>query len=392
MKHDIHKHGEQWEQWKAKSLVDGILAISSANSRSIMQYLLDMELGVNISSVSVKGPRTPARLNILRSRMVLFAKKFEACGITDLTSLTEEQLFSLFADLRSGAITTVQGRPYQSLDTLTNVFKAFWHWHQKVSRKRGLTVRDITVDLPKYDEKPKWVYLNESQVFQLCRSARHDYQVLFTFIIDSGIRTSELVHLKMSDLYGDCKELHIRHEIAKKGSFGRRIKLMLCRDLLLDFCKMKQLQPDDYLFSMKPFTVNKYLKGLATRLFGDHVTEAGKRFGEISLYDLRHNSCCYWLPRYKSESSLKYRFGWKKSDMIHYYSELLGMRDTIAEEDLLIDVNKTELERRLVSVEQENQLLKERLGSMEQSFRTVDKLARQLEGTAAALAGQRSLI
>ena len=155
---------------------------------------------------------------------------------------------------------------------------------------------------------------------------------------------------------------------------------------------MNQLQPDDYLFSIKPFTANKYLKGLATRLFGDQVTEAGKRFGEISLYDMRHNSCCYWLTRYKSESALKYRFGWKRSEMIHYYSELLGMRDTISEEDLLIDVSKTEMERRLGSVEQENQLLKERLSSMEQSFRTVDELARQLEETAAALAGQRSLL
>jgi hypothetical protein len=42
----------------------------------------------------------------------------------------------------------------------------------------------------------------------------------------------------------------------------------------------------------------------------------------IKMYDFRHSSCCYWLPRYKSENALKYRFGWKKSDMISYYSHL----------------------------------------------------------------------
>jgi len=77
------------------------------------------------------------------------------------------------------------------------------------------------------------------------------------------------------------------------------------------------------------------------------------------MYDFRHCSCCYWLPRYKSESALKFRFGWKKSDKIHYYSEMLGMRDTIQEEDLLVDVTKTELENRLTKAERNNELLKE---------------------------------
>ena len=74
------------------------------------------------------------------------------------------------------------------------------------------------------------------------------------------------------------------------------------------------------------------------------------------MYDFRHCSCCYWLPRYKSESALKFRFGWKKSDKIHYYSEMLGMRDTISEEDLLIDVTKTELEKRLTKSENKSEL------------------------------------
>jgi hypothetical protein len=56
---------------------------------------------------------------------------------------------------------------------------------------------------------------------------------------------------------------------------------------------------------------------------------------------------------------LKYRFGWKKSEKIHYYSELLGMKDTISEEDLLVDVTKIELERRLDKNEKTSEMLKE---------------------------------
>jgi hypothetical protein len=71
----------------------------------------------------------------------------------------------------------------------------------------------------------------------------------------------------------------------------------------------------------------------------------------LSLYDFRHSSACFWLPRYKSESALKYRFGWKKSDMIHYYTEFLGMKDTISQDDLYLDVTKTELEKEIVKLQ-----------------------------------------
>ena len=101
------------------------------------------------------------------------------------------------------------------------------------------------------------------------------------------------------------------------------------------------------------------LKRLAKRILGDGESLARENYSQLTMYDFRHCSCCYWLPRYKSESALKYRFGWKKSEKIHYYSELLGMKDTIVEEDLLTDVTKVEIERRLDRSEKDNQLLRE---------------------------------
>ncbi|HJX50328.1 MAG TPA: hypothetical protein VJ438_02605, partial [Candidatus Nanoarchaeia archaeon] len=76
-----------------------------------------------------------------------------------------------------------------------------------------------------------------------------------------------------------------------------------------------------------------------------------------------------------SESALKYRFGWKKSDKIHYYSELLGMKDTISEEDLLIDVTKTEIEKRLTKTEQENELRKDEFKRMKKEVEDIRELA-----------------
>ena len=86
------------------------------------------------------------------------------------------------------------------------------------------------------------------------------------------------------------------------------------------------------------------------------------------MYDFRHSSACYWLPRYKSESALKYRFGWVKSSMIHYYTELLGMRDTINEEDLYVDVSKTQLEREINNKGNEITMLQEQLAAQEKKM------------------------
>lgn len=370
MKIDPYKHKERYLKWE-KKVKNGIPDISKENSDLILQYLNDMEKGINIGIGSVKGSRSYSRLNTLKERLYFFAIKFnEIMRIDNITNIKEEQLLSFFSDMKKGVIKRKDGKIYISVETYAKVFRAFWHWYQKVNRKKGIEILDITIDLDVRAEKPKWVYLNEEQVRRLCENSQYEYKVLFMFLFDTGIRApTELINIKVSDLYNNCKEVHVREEISK--TFGRRFKLMLCSGLLKEYIKSKKLKPDDYLFKINYSSVNKYLKRLSTKLFGDGVSEAGQRYSEISPYDFRHFSCCYWLPRYKSESALKYRFGWKKSDKIHYYSELLGMKDTISEEDLLIDVTKTEIEQRLLKVEKDKKIMQERIDNMEKQINEI---------------------
>jgi len=271
--------------------------------------------------------------------------------------------------MKSGSIKRLDGKDYRSPEDYVRVFKAFWHWWMKVNRKQGKEVKDITEDLETRGEKPDWVYLTEEQVKMLADNAKYSYRILIWFLFDTGIRSpSELCNVKVSDLYNNFKELNVREETVKRGSFGRRIKLMLCSELLREFVKVNSLKPEDYLFNINKDVVNKYLKRLSKRLLGDKESPAGEKYCNLTMYDFRHNACCYWLPRYKSESALKYRFGWKKSEKIHYYSELLGMKDTISEEDLLLDLTKTEIEKRLANSEKTNSLLQEQLQDMQEKM------------------------
>ena len=55
------------------------------------------------------------------------------------------------------------------------------------------------------------------------------------------------------------------------------------------------------------------------------------------------------------------------------------MRDTITEEDLLVDVTKTELEQRMIKLERENQLLKDKLADIEKALPVIDRLSVEIE-------------
>ena len=371
MKIDPYNNKERYLTWSKEALENGIKGLSSVNSSTILEYLTDMENGLNIANGSKKGSRSYIRLSSIKQRIIFLCKQFEILyDVRNITTLTETTLLKYFSGMRNGTIKRLDGKLYRSSVDYVKCFKAFWHWHQKVSRKKGKDVEDITVDLDASKVKPQWVYLNESQVKKLWENAKYEYKALIMFLFDTGIRApTELINIKVSDLINDRKELIISDEVSK--TFGRRIKLMICTDTIKEYIKTKELKENDYLFPINPGSVNQYLKRLSGRLFGDENSLAGQKYSELTMYDFRHNSCCYWLPRYKSESALKFRFGWKKSEKIHYYSEMLGMRDTISEEDMLVDVTKTEIERRLTATENENKILQEKLAVADKKFEEI---------------------
>ena len=200
MKLDPYNHKENFLRWKLETR-DRIPEISASDSDLILRYLNDMEKGINISSLSAKGSRSYSRLNSLRTRMIFFSKKFnEIYNLEDMSKVNEDQLISFFADMKNGTITRRDGECFLSVDTYVKIFKAFWHWWMKVNRKKGLEIKDITVDLDAKPEKPKWVYLTEEQVRKLCENARYNYKILIMFLFDSGIRApTELMNVRVSN-------------------------------------------------------------------------------------------------------------------------------------------------------------------------------------------------
>ena len=353
MKRDPYKHKEQFEKWIVLNKnCNKIGGLDEINSSLFLSFINDLRVGLNVSNSSKKGERSFIRLNTIRRKLAFVIRKLEERGIKDIRKVTAKDLHNLFTDMKSGVIQTRTGTPYKSTGDYVKDFKTFWHWYQKIMKNEDKVIPDITEDLDTRGEKPKFVYFIKTDFENILNKASYDLKPIIALAFDSGARVTELFNIKVSDFLEEYKELNIREETSK--TFGRRIKLMICTDQIRNYIRKTELKEDDYVCRISIQELNKELRAIAKRV----LTSDQIKYKNLTLKDFRHSSACFWLPRYKSESALKYRFGWKKSDMIHYYTELLGMKDTIKEDDMFVDITKTELEKEVGLLRGEMDVLK----------------------------------
>jgi integrase len=357
-KADPFKNKQRLEKWKDSEVLKTRYCknpLSKINRTLVLNYLEDMELGYNVGR---KGKRSAIRLNTIRQRIVWV---LENIGIDDITKATRKEVLVFFNNMQEGKILTHKGKQYKSTLDYINIFKAFWHWYQRTQREINKDVQDITIDLDTSNRKESdFVYFEINDLKKVINHSKYEYRIMMWFLFDSGIRSpTELTSLRVADFHylkdKGIYELDIRDEYAK--TFGRRIKLVLSSDILISYLKDKEGNEPFFNIDWKSFT--RYLKRIFVKTLGDKKTKGGKSFKEIRAYDFRHSSACYWLIRYKNESAFKYRFGWKENNMIHYYTNMLGMTDTITQEDILVDSDaKSKLEKEL-EIQKKNSLLME---------------------------------
>lgn len=388
---DPHKHKLHYLNWKENGCE--MPGVTDESKTLITHFLEDMELGINVSPTSKKGSRSYGRLMNLKAKMVTLTLIFqEELNITSLEELNTKKrdLMIIVQKMRDGKILTRKNKPFKATGTYMRCFQTYWNWYQRIKRNEDIEINSITADIDSRDPKPKFNYFTIDQIKKLCDEAKYDYKIVMMFLFDSGVRApTELMNIKLSDLdWNDEKNfytLNVREETSK--TFGRRIKLLLCSNILKEYIQKNKFEKNDFLFSKSPQRFNQYLRTLGYNVLGIGTKEEKRYNGRkydiiqsgLTLYDFRHSSACYWLPRYQSESALKYRFGWKKSEMIHYYTELLGMKDTIQEDDLYIDISKTELEKQMQKDRKKIELLREQAKDRDGKIEEMMKIIKAMQ-------------
>lgn len=385
------------EKWFAQTNPNGTInynhyldIVDSKTSELLVKFIYDLSTGKNSPRDGVKRARSYTTLHGYICRLPKFLSRIEEFFKKPITGVTEDEILQYFKGMESGIIKRLDDKNYTDVKSYAKTFSAFWKWYCRVMHKEGTEIYDISYNLNLVKKrKPTWNYVTIDQVREMADLAPTlYYKALVLFLFDSGIRPpKELMNVRVKDITpvpnSDKLFLQIRDDTAK--TFGRKIKLMICPETLKKYLKHSKKQPDDFLFHKTYANTNIQIKKLGYKVLGIgkmvKVKGSYRVRGGIRMYDLRHSSVCHYLPLYDSENQLKYRYGWAEAQMIHYYSEYIGMRDTITEDSMVDENTRVKLEVELEKEKARSAMLQEKFESqqkeMDEKFKKLESLMMQ---------------
>src|SRR3989344_7735660 len=114
MKQDIYGHEQRFKNWKEHVSKNGEDGLTPKNSKLLLDYVFDMEVGNNVSHKSKKGARSFHRLNAVRQKLSRVFRFLEQRNIKDVSKLTDKEIQTLFDDMRKGVLKTEKGTKYKA--------------------------------------------------------------------------------------------------------------------------------------------------------------------------------------------------------------------------------------------------------------------------------------
>jgi len=382
MKRDGYNFESKWIKWKEKNF-KGINQIRKEDSKVLIEFLKDMELGMNVPKEK-KGKRSAGTLLNLAEHNILLSNLFKK----PFLKLKKIEAHELENKIEKGVIKRKNGKNYIAFGNYIKDGKAFYNWMVRTGRIK----ENIFDDISSKTEKPHWVYLTEEQAKEFFNKLTFYYRALTWFMYDTGARVTEANSIQIKHFSKNFTEVTIPDEASK--TFGRTINLKLCTNLIKELIETEKLKDEDFIFQKDLWTINKYLKYNCGKIFGkDKVSNPKSKgaYGNFTLYDIRHNSSCYWLNRYPKQTGLMYRFGWKNADKIEYYSEFLGQKDSINDADLITNEDmgrlyeqEKEIKKQQSELEKVRGYLKTLMGANESMIEAIKNINDKLNISAEA--------
>lgn len=332
-KRDIFNHERIFEAWKAqitpKYIEEGLTENNSELFISYFDYL--------------SKTKTIGYANRNRSKLRSIFLGLQNKGVKDVSKITEKQINDYFYEWCKKHSTDYIKR-----------FIAFWNWLKKENRRKGIVIHDLVIDLKDFGNGEKkeslFVWLTKEEFDKYRKFFDEDKQTILLFCFDSIIRApTELLSLKVENIFEKNNEvwLNIPKEISK--TIGRKFNLVYCGEAILKYIKKHELQPNDYLFNLSPTLFNQEMQEVAKQLWDGKKSEGGEFYKNITLYDLRHSGAIHFRQLFQKTGQsldlLRERGGWSDFKMINYYTKRLGLDGYISKEKLLLEEDKTKLEK-----------------------------------------------
>lgn len=335
---DVFNHKRIFENWKEQltpKYIEG--EMTRANSKIFISYLDYLSRTKSLGYV-----------NRNRSKLKSIFLGLQKKGVNDVSKVTEKQVNDYFYEWCK----------IHSVDYVKR-FMAFWNWWKKENRRNSIIVQDIILYLKDFKQntnrESNFVWLTKDEFDKFRSYFDEDKQTIFLFCFDTIIRApTELLSLKVENIYEKNGEVwvEIPNEISK--TIGRKFNLVYSGKAVGDFIKRHELKSHDYLFSFSPQLFNQEMQSVAVQIWEDKKSEGGEFYKNITLYDLRHSGAIHFRQLFQKTGQsldlLRERGGWSDFKMINYYTKRLGLDGHIQKEKLLLEEDKTKIEKEVVDL------------------------------------------
>lgn len=353
---DITYQKEIFENWKENASKNGIEGLNKENSKLILEYILDMETGRNMGR-NKRGARSYIRMNVSRGLLIGLAEKLEARKIKSLIKASSDDFLKLINDMRKGKEKKKAGGTYSdcSIADFVRIYKAFYNWYRRIKRKEGIVLDDITEDLSGNYNKTRFVYITKQQLDKMLPYLSEEEQLFALFLFDSIARCpSEVMSLKVKDVFERDGEVWLNIPDESSKTYGRVFNLLYCGEAISKYIKKNKLEPEEFLWKINYKLFLKKVKEVSIQTLGDKIShpKAEKKFSEIGGYDFRHSGAIHLRILAQKNNSIsldaiRQRGGWADFEMLNYYTKFIGLTGEIKKEALLIEEDKTKLEKEM---------------------------------------------
>jgi len=335
-KKDVYNHAKNFESWRGqltpKYLEEGL---NKENSKFFVDYF--KWLGER---------KSQGYVNRNRCKIKSVFKGLQDSGVVDISKATIKQVEDYFFEWKK------QGH---SVDYAKR-WNAFWNWWKQQNRREGKVVLDLSVNLKDMQNEGEgesnFVWITKEEFDKFRKYFDEDKQTILLFLFDTLIRfPTELLSLREENIFEKNGEVwvDIPKEISK--TIGRKFNLVYSGEAVLKYIEKHKKEQGDYLFELSPTMFNQEMQKIAKQIWKDRKSEGGDFYKNITGYDLRHSGSIHFRQLFQKTGQsldlLRERGGWSDFKMINYYTKRLGLDGHISKEKLLLEEDKSKMEKEL---------------------------------------------
>ena len=230
----------------------------------------------------------------------------------DYSTLTQDTL-QYFADIPNTSPAVFNHR-YSNIGAFFN-----WCVKQDIIPKNPLTVQGLTKKRDDGNIKPasiQDVKILLNSFDKTTYTGLRNY-TLTLLMLDTGIRTSELIQLRNSDFDQSAKQIIIRKTVAKT----RRTRILyLSNQTNTAIAQFIKIKPDDWEDWLFPTNEGKYMR--ITQLDSEYRRACGKVGIKFTPYQLRHTFATYFVHNGGDLFTLQDLMGHSDLRMTRRYTEI----------------------------------------------------------------------